>query len=205
MNEVPNFSPDPTAVQMTLSGDLEAFNELVLKYQNLAFSQAYAVLGDTTLAEDVVQDSFIKAYQNIHTLRGDSFRAWLLKIVTNTAISQLRYQKSRRTQPLFISDEEGEDIESSYWLADSSMSVEAAVDYNEDAKSLYQVLDELPEIYRRVLFLVDVYELDHAAAAEMLNIPLGTVKSRIARARLQVKKKLISQNWNNNFSLGING
>lgn len=177
-------------INRAVQGDLDAFNQLVLKYQSLAYNHAYALLGDQATAEDATQDGFIRAFQNINNFRGGSFRAWLLKIVTNTAYDFMRRMKRRPTEPLFPEDEYGEEIESPTWIADPSPSVEATVEERELSASLYRILDELPEIYRSVLTLVDLHELDYSEVATILNVPIGTVKSRLARARLQVKEKL---------------
>lgn len=171
-------------------GDLDAFNQLVLEYQSLAFNQAYALLGDPALAEDATQDGFIRAFQNLGSFRGGSFRAWLLRIVTNTAYDFLRRKKRHPTEPLFPENEYGEEIESPVWLTDPGPSVEASVEEREFSNTLRQILDGLPEIYRSVITLVDLNELDYSEVAAILNVPIGTVKSRLARARLQVKEKL---------------
>ena len=72
-------------ISLASEGDLDAFNQLVLMHQNLAYHHAYAILGDLALAEDAEQDSFIRAFQSMAGFRGGSFRAWILKIVTNSA------------------------------------------------------------------------------------------------------------------------
>jgi RNA polymerase sigma-70 factor (ECF subfamily) len=177
-------------VRKAFKGNLDAFNQLVLQYQDLAFRHSYSLLGDPDSAEDATQESFIKAFQNIRNFRGGSFRAWLLKIVTNTSYDFLRRSKRHPLQPLFPKDEDGEEIESPTWLVDPSPSVEYTVEQIETGKHLQNLVDELPEIYRSVLTLVDLYELDSGEAAEILNIPLGTVKSRLSRARLQMMRKL---------------
>lgn len=177
-------------VRQAGSGDLEAFNQLVLAYQDMAFSHARALLSDPASAEDVVQESFIKAFQNLGGFRGGSFRGWLLKIVTNSAYDILRRAHRHPTQPLFPEDQDGEEIESPTWLADPNVSVQESVEQKETAKHLYQALDELPEVYRSVLTLVDLHEFDYTEAAQALKVPIGTVKSRLARARLQMKEKL---------------
>jgi RNA polymerase sigma-70 factor (ECF subfamily) len=177
-------------VRKASKGSLEAFNQLVLRYQNIAYHHAYALIGDAASADDLTQESFIKAFRNIRTFRGGSFRAWLLRIVTNTAYDFLRRSKQHLIQPLYPEDEYAEEFESPAWLADPSASVEATVEQNEDSRRLYQLLDELPAIYRSVLTLVDLYELDYWEAAEILKVPLGTIKSRLARARLQMGRKL---------------
>ena len=102
-------------IDQASKGDLEAFNQLVLRYQDIAYHHANAMLGDAASADDVTQESFIKAFKNIRSFRGGSFRAWLLKIVTNTAYDLMRQSKQHLYQPLFPEDEDGEEIESPAW------------------------------------------------------------------------------------------
>jgi len=137
-----------------------------LRYQDVTYRHAYAILKNCASAEDTTQDSFIRAFQSLAGFRGGSFRAWILKIVTNSAHDALRRLKRHPIQFLFIEDEYGGEMESPARLA------------------------ELPEIYREVLSLIDLYEFDYAEAAQLLNVPIGTVKSRLARARLQMSRKL---------------
>jgi RNA polymerase sigma-70 factor (ECF subfamily) len=177
-------------IQAAGKGDLEAFNQLVLKYQSLAYHHVYFLLGDAALAEDATQESFIKAFQNIHAFRGGSLRSWLLRILTNTAYDYLRKNKRQRSMPLYSVDDNGDDMESSEWLIDPGMSTHERVEQKELSAILIQTLNKLPECYSSVLVLVDVYEMDYLEAAAVLNIPLGTLKSRVARARLQMKEKL---------------
>ena len=172
------------------NGDLEAFNQLVLRYQNLAYSHAYGLLSDPDSAADATQESFIKAFQNMNRYRGGSFRSWLLTIVTNSAYDLLRRSSRHPTQPLYPTNEDGESVESAIWLADSAPSVQETVEQHELSRNIYKALDELPEVYRSVLTLIDVNELDYVEAAKVLGVPMGTVKSRLARARMQLKKKL---------------
>ena len=188
--------PEISLVKKAAQGDLDAFNQLVLEYQSLAYNHAYALLGDQASAEDATQDGFIRAFQNINNFRGGSFRAWLLKIVTNAAYDSMRRTKRRPAEPLFPEDEYGAEIESPSWLADPSPSVETTVEEREFSNRLYQILDELPDIYRSVITLVDLNELDYREVATILKIPIGTVKSRLARARLQVKEKLQGNSTN---------
>lgn len=184
---------EATLVCNASQGDLDAFNALVRNYQDMAYHHAYALLGDQPAAEDAVQDSLIKAFQHIDRYRGGSFRAWLLKIVTNTAYDLLRKTLRRPTLPLFPEGEHGEDMEYSAWLADPAPSLQVHVERNEDAERLYRALDELPEPFRCVLTLIDLYEMDYAEVVKVLGIPMGTVKSRLVRARLQMRKKLFGQ------------
>ena len=172
------------------TGDLEAYNQLVKRHENLAYRHAYALLGDPDLAADATQESFIKAFQAINTFRGGSFRAWLLRIVTNSAYDLFRRFRRHPTRTLFPEAEDGEEIESPSWIADPAASVQAIVEQNEFTRDIYRTLAELPAVYRTVLTLVDVHELDYREAAQALNVPVGTVKSRLARARLQMKQRL---------------
>jgi RNA polymerase sigma-70 factor (ECF subfamily) len=172
------------------NGDLDAFNQLVLKHQDLVYRHACSMLNDGWLAEEVVQESFLKAFQNMKSFRGGSFRSWLMRIVTNTAYDVLRRSSRRPTQPLFPDDEDGEEIESPSWIADPNASVEGAVELDEKTQFIYQALNELQDIYRTVITLVDLQDFDYEEAAQTLNIPVGTVKSRLARARMQMKEKL---------------
>src|SRR5688572_32620325 len=99
-------------IAQAANGDLDAFNQLVLQYQDIAYHHAYALLGDPARAEDAAQESFIKSFQALNTFRGISFRAWLLKIVTNSAYDLMRRAQRHPTQALYPEDENGEEVES---------------------------------------------------------------------------------------------
>lgn len=191
-------------VKTASRGDLEAFNQLVLVYQNLAYSLAYSLLGDPASAEDAAQESFIKAFQNLDKYRGGSFRAWLLKIVTNSAYDTARRSRRHPAQPLFPEDENGEEIESPGWLADPAPSVQETIEQKEFSNALYRMLDELPDAYRSVITLIDVDSLDYQEAAQVLSLPLGTVKSRLARARDQMRNRL-KERYGSSACFGIAG
>lgn len=179
-------------IEQALRGDLEAFNQLVLRYQDMAYNHAYVLLNDPALAEDATQGSFLKAFENMHNFRGVSFRGWLLRIVTNTAYDMLRRSGRHPTQPLFPEDENGEENDSAAWLADPDASVQSAVEQNELHIDIHNALNTLPEAFRSVITLIDMQDFDYAEAAQALNVPIGTVKSRLARARLQMQEKLKS-------------
>jgi RNA polymerase sigma-70 factor (ECF subfamily) len=187
-----NSYHEPSLILKASNGDLDAFNQLVLQYQDLAYHHAYALLGDPAQAEDATQESFIKAFQALNTLRGVSFRGWLLKIVTNSAYDLMRRAQRHPTQALYPEDENGEELESAAWLVDPTSDVQDIVEEHERSSQIYQALDELPEAFRSVLTLIDVNDMDYTEAAEVLGVPLGTVKSRLARARLQMRGKLSS-------------
>lgn len=113
--------------------------------------------------------------------------------MAKAAYDLLRRSNRHNTQPLYPLDDEGEEIDAPYWMADPSASFQDQVEENEISKTIYELLDELPEVFWSVLTLIDINELDYAEAAEALGVPIGTVKSRLARARLQMQEKLKSR------------
>ena len=183
---------DKDMVKAAIKGDLDTFNQLVLAYQDLAYQHAYSLLNDPDTAQDVTQESFIKAFHALKSFRGGSFRSWLLRIVTNSAYDILRRSKRHPTQPLFPVDDDGEELDSAPWLADSDPWVQEKVENKELSNEVRVLLEQLPEAYRNVLVLVDLYQFDYTEAAATLQIPMGTIKSRLARARLQMKEKLMN-------------
>jgi RNA polymerase sigma-70 factor (ECF subfamily) len=177
-------------IQSARKGDLDAFNRLILAYQDLVFSQAYRVLGDPQAADDAAQVTFISAYKNLRSFRGGSFRAWLLRIVTNACYDELRRKKRRPTTSLEPLDDSGEEIESPRWLADSSELPEDSAVRAELGQAIQHCLDRLPIDFRTVVVLVDVQGMDYLEAANVIDKPLGTVKSRLARARHRMRECL---------------
>jgi len=177
-------------VKSASNGNLNAFNELVLNHQDTIYNHAYAILGDHASAEDVTQDTFIKAFEKLNGFRGGTFRSWLMTIAANSAYDILRRAKRHPTQPLFPEDENGNELESARWLVDESASIQDIVEQEEFSRTITKLLGELPYVYRTILTMIDIHGYDYAETAHTLNIPIGTVKSRLARARLQMSKKL---------------
>ena len=165
------------------NGDLEAFNRLVLHYQGLVYNQAYRVMGEAPAADDAAQDAFISAFKKIKTYRGGSFKAWLLRIVTNACYDELRRRKRRPTTPLEPSNEYNEEIETPQWIADPGESPEDFATRLELGEAIQHCLDTLSIDFRTVIVLVDIQGMDYAEAAQVVGKPLGTIKSRLARAR----------------------
>lgn len=170
-------------IRFAKDGDLDAFNRLVLTYQDLAYNVAYRLLSDPATAEDITQDAFISAYQKLHTFRGGSFKAWLLRIVTNGSYDELRRQKRRPTVDLEPMGKDGEEIEDPAWLADPGEGPEEAATRQALNMAIQHCLSGLQMDFRAVVVMVDVQGLDYAEVAEATGKPLGTVKSRLARAR----------------------
>jgi len=177
-------------VQATSQGDLTAFNELVLKYQKQVFNLARLILDNQDLAEDITQETFILAFQKIYQFRGGSFRAWLLKIAKNLCYDEMRTWKRNTFQILEPINKEGEVNESPQWIKDPRLLPEEEVVANDLREILENALNELPYRYRIPLSLIDIQGLDYREAASVMGVPVGTVKSRLARGRMQFRKIL---------------
>jgi RNA polymerase sigma-70 factor (ECF subfamily) len=177
-------------IQDARQGDLDAFNRLILAYQDRVYNQAYRVLGESQAADDATQEAFISAYKNLRSFRGGSFRAWLLRIVTNACYDELRRRKRRPTTSLEPLDDAGDEIESPRWIADPGELPEDNVVRAELGRTIQHCLDKLPTDFRVVVVLVDVQGMDYLEAASVIGKPLGTVKSRLARARNRMRECL---------------
>lgn len=164
-------------------GDLEAFNRLVLAYQDLLYNTALRILGDDAIAADATQDAFISAYRNITTYRGGSFKSWLMRTVTNACYDELRRQKRRPSVPLEPVNQDDEEMESPRWLTDTSMTPEQKFEADELEHAIQHCLNALPPDFRTVVVLADIQGMDYTEVASSASVPLGTIKSRLARAR----------------------
>lgn len=171
-------------------GDLDAFNRLVLTYQDTAYNVAYRLMGEVDAAEDVTQDAFISAYRKLHTFRGGSFKSWVLRIVTNAAYDELRKRKRRPTTPLEPHNPQEEEVESPVWLADPGESPEDTAVRTELSNAIQNCLEGLDVDFRSVVIMVDIQGLGYTEAAAAVGKPLGTVKSRLARARQRMQECL---------------
>jgi RNA polymerase sigma-70 factor (ECF subfamily) len=174
-------------IQAAQSGDLDAFNRLVLAYQDAVYTQAYRVLGEHQAADDASQEAFISAYRGLRGYRGGSFKAWLLRIVTNACYDELRRRQRRPTTPFEPVNSEDDEIESGAWMADPAESPEEHIARNELGGAIQNCLDNLPIDFRSVVVLVDVQGMDYQEASEVIRKPVGTVKSRLSRGRMRMK------------------
>jgi RNA polymerase sigma-70 factor (ECF subfamily) len=174
-------------IQAARDGDLDSFNRLVLAYQDLVYNQAYRMIGEEESADDATQNAFISAYNHLSSFRGGSFKAWLLRIVTNACYDELRRRKRRPTIPLEPVDDAGEEVESPSWMVDPTDRPEEQVQRLELQNAIQHCLDKLPDDFRSAVVLVDVQGLDYSEAAESIGTPIGTIKSRLARARLRLR------------------
>jgi RNA polymerase sigma-70 factor (ECF subfamily) len=174
-------------IQAARGGDLDSFNRLVLAYQDLVYNQAFRMIGEEESADDATQNAFISAYNHLGSFRGGSFKAWLLRIVTNACYDELRRRKRRPTIPLEPLDDAGEEVESPSWIVDPADRPEEQVLRIELQNAIQHCLDKLPDDFRSAVVMVDVQGLDYSEAAESIGTPIGTIKSRLARARLRLR------------------
>lgn len=177
-------------IQAAQRGDLEAFNLLILRYQNLLFGIALRLLGDEDTAADAVQEALISAFRRFHTFRGDSLKSWLARVVVNASYDELRRKRRQHSVPLEQFNAEGDEIESSAWLVDPQADPELQFEFSELESAIQNSLAKLPAVYRLMLVLVDIEGMSYEEAAMAAGIPVGTVKSRLARARVQMQKSL---------------
>ena len=163
-------------------GDREAFGELVEQYRDNVYRLAYRMCGNAYDADEAAQEAFVAAWRALPNFRGDAkFSTWLYRLTTNAAIDVMRREKRHQT----VGD--GEMIE----VADDADSPQETVERTEQQEAVQKALATLSEEYREVLLLRYMEELDYAEIAEVLQLPSGTVKSRINRAKAALKTALL--------------
>jgi RNA polymerase sigma-70 factor (ECF subfamily) len=171
-------------------GDLNAFNALILRYQNLLFGIALRMLGDEDTASDAVQEALISAFSKFRTFRGGSLRSWLARVTVNACYDEMRRKRRQREVPLEQFNMEGEEVEDLSWLIDPAARPEERYESHEMETAIQESLDQLTPAYREALVLVDIEGLSYEEASVAAQVPVGTVKSRLARARLQIRSSL---------------
>lgn len=181
---VSNPQDEQKLIRQALKGNLDAFNALVLAYQDNAYTVAYRIMGDSESAADVAQDSFITAYRRLNTYRGGNFRAWVLRIVTNMCYDELRRRKRRPAASL---EEMGADYDDGAPIPDDAPSPEQAAQQNELNRAIQNCIGELSESQRTVMILSDIEGLSYQEIVDTLGMNLGTVKSRLSRARVSIR------------------
>ena len=172
------------------AGDLGAFDELVRRYEKQVFNFAYRMTQNYDDASDIASDAFMKVYNAIESFRGDAnFSTWLYRIVTNLYLDSRKRSKAHMNIPL---DEYIELEESSVTrqIEDPSPSPLAQIEANERAGVISGAINELPEYQRIMVLLYHTQGKSYEEIAEIVGLPIGTVKSRLNRARLALKKKL---------------
>jgi RNA polymerase sigma-70 factor (ECF subfamily) len=161
-------------------GDLDAFNQLVVAYQTRVYNLAYRLMGETHIAADATQDAFIRAWHELHTFKEGSFAAWLLRIATNLCYDELRRLKRRPQTSL--DTPEGE-----IRFVSPIENPEQAAQRSELNRAIQGCLDALPDDQRAVAVLSDVQGYDYQAMADVTGVPIGTVRSRLSRARARLR------------------
>ena len=182
--------PDKELVEKAKRGDQEAFAQLVLDNQNRVYSLALRLSGDREEAADLAQEAFVKAWQGLSAFQGESsFSTWVYRLTTNVCIDHLRKKKRREAVEPSVSldDENNSWAEPSTWEQDPQRLLEQS----ERGKALARAIDQLPDWQREALVLRELSGLSYQEIGEKLDIDIGTVKSRIARARLNLRKILL--------------
>ena len=181
---------EKTLIQAAQAGDLEAFNALILRYQNLLFGIALRMLNDEDTASDAVQEALISAFSRFSTFRGGSLRSWLARVVVNACYDEMRRMRRQRTVPIEPINSDSPEVEELLWMVDPASRPEEQVESFELEGALQQSLDLLTPAYREAVVLVDIEGLSYEEAASAAHVPVGTVKSRLARARMQMRDTL---------------
>jgi len=175
-------------IEQAQAGDVGAYNTLVLHYQDAVYNVAYRIMGEPGAAADASQEAFISAYKALHRFRGGSFKSWLMRIVTNACYDELRRRKRRPQSSL---DQIVESYESSPLLvSQSTPGPEENRQWTEMVEAISHCLDELPDEQRVATVLRDVEGYDYGEIAEIMASTLGTVKSRLSRARAKLRECL---------------
>ena len=176
---------DLILLERARSGDLDAFNDLVVLYQDQLFALVVRMVPDRDQASDAVQEAFFSAFRNMHTFRGGSVKAWLNRICVNAAMDTQRAKKRRPVQPY-------PELEDDSWQPPAGVEAdpERTAVLAERTRELNAALSMITDDQRAAIVLYDVEGYDYAEIAEMTGVSLGTVKSRIHRGRLALRDRL---------------
>ncbi len=176
---------DEKLIALFQSGDINAYNELVERYKERLFNFVLRYFNNKEQAEDVVQDTLIKLYTHASYYKNVAkFSTWIFTIAKNNALTELRKNKRKRTESLWTEDGNPLDINSKEQSLDQKTHNEFAIN------QLNKFLDEIPENFRMAVVLRDFQELSYDEISKILEIPIGTIKSRINRGRIQLAEKM---------------
>lgn len=171
-------------IEQAKKGDVTAYNRLVLAHQQAVYNVAYRIMGQPQAAEDVTQETFIAAYKALHSFREGSLKAWLLRIATNRCYDELRKWQRRPQSSL---DDLTKENESFAFLRDPALGPEERQQRLELVQAIERCLQGLPADQRATAVLCDVEGYDYEEIAHITRVSLGTVKSRISRARSKLR------------------
>jgi RNA polymerase sigma-70 factor, ECF subfamily len=187
------WSKEATAetIALVLAGEKQRFHELIRPLERAVFVMLVMLLRNETDAEDAAQEAFVKVYRNLHNFRGDAkFSTWVLSIARNEGLGWLRKRASRPEEPLEpVLDESGGDFTPALLTDWREVPIEA-LERQELRECLSQAVLKLPPIYREVVQLRDIDELDVQETANVLGVSAGSVKVRLHRARAMLQKEL---------------
>ena len=177
-------------VARSQSGDRSSFDVLVRRYHTLAYNLAYRMLGNHDSAADCTQAAFVRAYRAIGKFRRDaSFSTWLYRIVTNVCLDRLR-QDDRSARSLTVVDTDDSAVLEEMDIPDQAGDPARAAEQRERQQLVQEALQRLGDDHRSVIVMFDIMGLSYEETAQALAVPLGTVKSRLNRARLALKDEL---------------
>ncbi len=178
---------EQTLIAQSRDGDLDSFNAIVDMYQGQVYGVALRMVRDAALAEDLAQEAFISAYRNLNQYRGGSFKAWLLRITRNATLDALRKSQRRPSESL---DENMITFEAE--LVSPEATPDEAVLNAELGDHIKDVMADLHPDQRMAMVLIDVEGLSYEEAAETMAVSIGTVKSRLSRARGRMREALLA-------------
>ena len=184
---------DAEIVRRFKAGEHHLFDILVQRYSNKAYQIAYGVLGHREDSEEVAQDVFIRIYKALPKFRGDSeFTTWMYRIAMNLARNKYRYNKSRGAKrKISMQQTIGDDDKRTLiQIPEKRLSPDDQVGLDEYQQNIMREIDNLPPLYRDALVLRNIDEMSYEKIADVLDCKLGTIKSRIARAREELRKRL---------------
>jgi len=183
---------DRDVVQQAAKGNREAFDILVEKYYKKIYNLAYRFVGDAEEANDLAQEIFTAAYQNLKKFRGDAkFSTWLFQIATNRGKNRFKYLKRRGYFAGRGQQESDDDRESSQKaIPDYSTNPETLLAGKQIQKIVQDAIEDLDPDHKEIVILRDIEGFSYDEIAQILNLPEGTTKSRLHRARMVVKEKL---------------
>jgi RNA polymerase sigma-70 factor (ECF subfamily) len=186
--EDPAQRRDLILLERAREGDLDAFNDLVVVYQDLLFALVVRMVPDRDQASDCVQEAFFSAYRNMSSFRGGIVRSWLSRIAINAAMDTQRLRKRRPVDPY-------PELEDDSWQppADASADPVTTALETERHRALNRALAEVTDDQRAAIVLYDIEGYDYAEIAQMTGVSLGTVKSRIHRGRIALRGLLADQ------------
>jgi RNA polymerase sigma-70 factor (ECF subfamily) len=189
---VPSERDDSVLIARFRQGQTEAFEQLMAKYANLAGSIAYNIVGDVHVAGDITQEAFLKVFKHLPNLDDPRrFKGWLCSIVRTTCVDWLRKERLRPSSLEKISDE-GIELEGEVL---GGVFKQTPTETEELREKVLHVVNGLPRIYQQIILLRHLRKMTYREMSDFLGLPIATIESRLYRARLMLKDKLMDLYW----------